>query len=81
MNNPCYTNPRETLRSLKIYRSIISKQISYFPLSMELLRSNSKKLIAVIDLYINDYENFFKELSRKQNDMQQQLKFEDNKYN
>lgn len=72
-----YTNPKDTLRSLKIYRSIIQKQMTYFPLSMDLLRSNSKKLIAVIDFYIKDYEDFFKVRQAKQHAKHMQLIFED----
>ena len=75
-----YTNPKDTLRSLRIYRAVILKQINYFPLSMELLRSNTNKLIAVIDLYIKDYEQFFKDKQNKKQEDNLQLIFEDIEY-
>lgn len=78
LNNYGYTNPKDTLRSLKIYKSVIKKQMSYFPLSMDLLRLNSRKLIAVLDIYINDYEQYFKNRNLATNLNSHQLSFEDN---
>lgn len=77
-NNYGYTNPKDTLRSLRIYKSVIKKQMSYFPLSMDLLRLNSRKLIAVIDLHISEYEQYFKNRNLATNSNSHQLSFEDN---
>ena len=77
-SNYGYTNPKDTLRSLRIYKSVIKKQMSYFPLSMDLLRLNSRKLIAVLDVYINDYEQYFKNRNLATNLNSHQLSFEDN---
>lgn len=62
-----YITPKETLRILKIYRSTLKKQISYLPVGegFSLLKRKSRDLIGYLDIFIDDYEEFFKKKKEK----------------
>lgn len=66
-NNTYCMTPKEVLRALKIYRSVLQKQITYFPLTFTGLRCKTRELIALLDVYIEDYQDFFK--SQKKDDL------------
>lgn len=75
MNNTnfSYTDPKQTLKSLHIYKSILKKQIQFLPNG---LKQSANTHLALVDLYIEDYQNFFQERSNK---YKQISLFEDNR--
>ena len=64
MNNTnfSYTDPKQTLKSLHIYKSTLKKQIRYLP---DGLKQSANTHFALVDLYIEDYQDFLKKRSNK----------------
>ena len=68
-----FDSPKEVLKQLKIHRNIIKKEINNLPYSMHGLRSHLRTHLGLVELNIQEYEDFFKEQKNKKDYDQMQL--------
>ncbi len=68
---PGVSNPREDLKSLIRYKSVIETEMRLLSPSFKGIKSNMRQHLALVDFAIQDYHEFFKEKKRRYE--QQQL--------